>query len=450
MERKYDLTSGGILRRLLLVAAPIMGTQLMQMAYNLVDVAYLGRGGSGAVAASSTAGFYMWMSNAFLLLGRMGAEIGVAQALGRRDPDDARRFARGAIWLAVLLGAAFGGAMILFRHPLIGFFHLKERDVAADAARYLAIIALAMPCTFLSAAIHAVFTASGNSRLPFAISSAGVVCNMLLDPLLIFGAKWGVVGAAAATAAAEALVCLLAALALKRAKQRPFERFRVLKRPDGAHIRRMLRWSTPVALESLLFTFLSMLTTRLVASYGAGAVAAVDVGTQIEALSWLVGGGFGSAVIAFIGQNYGAGRQDRIDRCVKLALWTMGIWGLLVSLALYFLGGAMFLVFLPDRSLLGLGALYLRIMAFSELFLCMEGVASGAFRGCGQTRQSAVASICANISRVILAFALSKTPLGIAGVFWGITISTDLRVLWIILWYFRTRRRFACGGEAAA
>ena len=449
MERKYDLTSGSILRKLLLVAVPIMGTQLMQMAYNLVDVAYLGRVGSDAVAASSTAGFYLWLSNAFLLLGRMGAEIGVSQALGRGDGDDARRYARGAVWLAVSLGMAFGLAMILLRAPLIGFFRLKEQNVVAEARRYLVITSLAMPFAFLSAAGNAVFTASGNSRMPFVINSVGLVFNMILDPVLIFGAKLGVIGAATATASAQVFVCILAMVALKQAKHRPFETIRLLKRPDWVHIRQMLRWSVPVALESLFYTFLSMLTTRLVASYGAGPVAAVDVGTQIESLSWLVGGGFGSAVTAFIGQNYGARRQDRIDRCVRSSLLVMTGWGVLVSLALYFLGGAMFLVFLPDRSLLPVGALYLRIMAFSELFLCVEGVASGAFRGCGQTRQSAVASICANISRVILAYALSRTSLGIAGVFWGITISTDVRVLWIVIWYFKTRHKFACNAEAA-
>ena len=449
MERKYDLTKGNILRKLLLVAVPIMGTQLMQMAYNLVDIAYLGRVGSEAVAVSSTAGFYLWMSNAFVMLGRMGAEIGVSQSLGANDPDGAKRYARGAIWMAVILGAAFGLTMILLRVPLIGFFRLKEAAVVAKAREYLVITSLAMPCACLSAAVNASFTASGNSRMPFMINSAGLIFNMILDPVLIFGAKLGVVGAAAATASAQGFVCLLAMLALKRSRHRPFETFRLLELPSWTCIRRMLGWSVPVSLESLFFTFLSMLTTRLVASYGAGPVAAVDVGTQIESLSWLVGGGFGSAVTAFIGQNYGARRQDRIDRCVKSSLAVMTVWGVLVSLALYFLGGWMFLLFLPDRSLLGVGTLYLRVMAFSELLLCMEGVASGAFRGCGQTRQSAIASICANILRVILAYALSRTALGIGGVFWGITISTNIRVLWIVIWYFKTRHRFACDTEAA-
>ena len=449
MERKYDLTKGSILSKLLLVAVPIMGTQLMQMAYNLVDVAWLGRVGSDAVAASSTAGFYLWLSNAFVMLGRMGAEIGVSQALGAGDADGARGYARGAVWMAVVLGAGFGLAVILLRAPLIGFFHLKEATVVAGAQTYLVITALAMPFAFLSAAVNAVFTASGNSRMPFAINSVGLVLNMLLDPALIFGAGLGVAGAAAATALAQVFACLLDLLALRRAKHRPFGTLRLLVPPGWARIRQMLRWSVPVALESLFFTFLSMLTTRLVASYGAGAVATVDVGAQIESLSWLVGGGFGSAVTAFIGQNYGARRQDRVDRCVSISMATMAAWGVAVSLALYFLGGDMFMVFLPDESLRPLAVTYLRIMAFSELLLCVEGVASGAFRGCGQTRQTAVASICANLSRVVLAYVLSRTRLGIAGVFWGITISTNLRVIWIILWYYMTRRSFACDTEAA-
>ena len=444
-NRSFDLTTGSILKKLLLVAVPIMGTQLMQMAYNLVDIAYLGRVGSAAVAASSTAGFYMWLSNALLTLGRIGAEIGVSQSLGRGDRDDARRYARAAVWMGATLGGLYALAVILLRGPLIGFFGLTEADVLRDAQRYLTVVMLAIPFSFVSAAVNATFTASGNSRLPFRINSAGLILNMLLDPLLIFGAGLGVVGAGAATALSQVFVCLAALFSLKRSKQRPFDTFALLKRPGWAHIRQMLRWAVPVSLESLFYTCLSMLTTRLVAGYGAGAVAAVNVGVQVESLAWLVGGGFGSAVTAFIGQNYGARRQDRIDRCVKSAVAVMCAWGLLVSLALYFLGGAMFRVFLPDESLLPLGALYLRVMAFSELFLCVEGVASGAFRGSGQTRQSATASILSNMLRVILAYALSKTALGIAGVFWGITISTDIRVLWILLWYFLTRKKFSCG-----
>ncbi len=77
-QKKYDLTTGNILQKLLLVAVPIMGTQLLQMTYNLVDMYWLGRVGSDAVAASGSAGMFIWLSMAPLMVGRMGGEIGCA------------------------------------------------------------------------------------------------------------------------------------------------------------------------------------------------------------------------------------------------------------------------------------------------------------------------------------------------------------------------------------
>lgn len=442
-EKKYDLTTGNILSKLLLVAMPIMGTQFLQMTYNLVDMFYLGRVGSDAVAASSTAGTYMWLASGLMLLGRMGAEIGVSQALGRRDEEDAQRYARGALAIATVLGIAFALVMVLFRGPLTGFFKL-EAGVARNAERYLAIVGVAVPFTYVSAVINGIFTASGNSRVPFLANAAGLALNLLLDPLLIFGLKMNVVGAAVATASAQMFVTLILALALFRSKGRPFETFAVFRRLSAAHVRRMVSWSLPISLESLCFTLLSMLTTRIVSAYGTGALATVQVGNQIESLSWLVAGGYGSAVTAFVGQNYGARQQHRIDQCVRMSMSVMVVWGMIVSLVLFFFGGALFMVFLPERELLPLGIQYLRILSVCEIAVCIENVGSAAFRGSGQTRQSAIASISSNCLRVVLAYVLSKTPMGIYGVFVAVTFATIVRGGSIVLWYYKTRRRFDC------
>lgn len=447
-ERRYDLTTGSILKKLLMVAMPIMGTQFLQMTYNLVDMFYLGRVGSDAVAASSTAGTYMWLASGLMLLGRMGAEIGVSQALGRRDEEDAQSYARGALCIAAILGVAFGLVMVLLRGPLVGFFKL-ETGVAHSAERYLAIVGIAVPFTYISAVVNGIFTASGNSRIPFLANGAGLLLNMILDPLLIFAFKMGVTGAAVATATAQTFVMLILLLALMRGKSRPFSVFVILRRPSAPHIRRMVRWSLPVSLESLFFTLLSMLTTRIVATYGTGAIATVQVGNQIESLSWLVAGGYGSAVTAFVGQNYGARQQTRIDDCVRMSMIVMTVWGVFVSLVLFFFGGALFMVFLPDRELLPLGIQYLRILSACEIAVCIENVASAAFRGSGQTRQSAIASISSNCLRVVLAYILSATPMGIYGVFVAVMFSTIVRGGSIALWYFKTRRRFDCTPQEA-
>lgn len=442
---KNDLTTGSILRKLLLVALPIMGTQLMQMTYNLVDVFWLGRVGADAVAASGTAGMFMWLVSGPMLIGRMGAEIGVAQSLGGGDPQEARRYCRNAVQLGLGLGAALGLMLILLGRPLVGFFAIQEQNVVEDTIVYLAIIGLAVPFTFLTAAIVGTFNASGNSRTPFWLNSVGLVFNMVMDPLLIFGLKMGVVGAAVATAASQALVALLMLLALKRGKRRPFETLRLMSRPSARHLASILRWAVPVALESSLFTLLSMVTSRFVAGYGAGAIAMTKVGSQIESLSWLVGGGYGSAVTSFVGQNYGAGKRERIDRCVKISMGVMTLWGLMVTALLVFWGAPLCMLFLPDPTLLDLANSYLFIMAVGQVAMCLEGVAAGALRGCGQTTQPAVASAVSNGLRVVFAWALMRTALGINGIFWGITISTILRGVWICLWYYKLRRRVPAG-----
>ena len=99
---KYNLVEGSIVNKLFFVAGPIIITQVFQMAYNLTDMFWLGRLSSDAVAASGTAGMFLWLSMAFFLFGRMGAEIGVSQNLGRKDIETAREFAQNAIMLKML------------------------------------------------------------------------------------------------------------------------------------------------------------------------------------------------------------------------------------------------------------------------------------------------------------------------------------------------------------
>lgn len=438
-RRGVDLTQGDILKKLLVVALPIMGTQLMQMAYNLVDMFFLGRVGADAVAASGTAGMYMWLAAGPMLVGRMGAEIGVAQFFGRGNMEEAKDFARCAVRIALALGLALGAFLALLNRPLIGFFGIQEQNVAQDAQRYLITVSIGVPFTYVTAAIVGAFNASGNSRLPFIVNSAGLVMNMVLDPVFIFALGQGVTGAAVATVLSQCAVTAMMLFAFKRTRGRPFEQIRLSGRVYMRHVKMMLRWSVPVALESVFFTSMSIITSSFVSAYGAGALAVTKVGSQIESLSWLVGGGYGSAVTAFVGQNYGASQRARIDRCVRISMGVMTVWGLIITAILCFAGGALFLLFLPDASLLTMAVDYLRIMAVCQVIMCLEGVATGTFRGCGQTHQPAVASVASNVLRVGFAWWLGQTPLGVNGVFWGITLSTIVRGVWILAWYYRVR-----------
>jgi putative MATE family efflux protein len=303
-----------------------------------------------------------------------------------------------------------------------------------------------MPLTFASGVIMGTFTACGNSRTPFILNGAGLALNMILDPALILGAGMGVRGAALATAASQALVALLLLAGICRFKNRPFSAYFFRFGIDKQKLRRILAWSIPIALESIFFCFLSMVTSRIEASFGARAVAAGKLGAQVESLTWLIGGGFCSALISFTGQNYGAGRIDRVRRGVRFSAAFMSAWGLMVSLLLFFGGRAIFSVFLPDPEMVALGASYLRIFAFCQLAMCLEGTASGAFKGIGKTIPPSVVSIVTNLARPVLALILSRTRLGLYGVWLAVIVTANLRGVWICLWYYFRGRKLPVRG----
>ncbi len=451
-ESRYDLTTGNIFKKLLLVAVPIMGTQLMQMSYNLTDMFWLGRFGNGtdAVASSGTAGMFMWLSMAFLMIGRMGAEIGVAQSRGRGDTDSAVRFAQNAIFLAALLGTLYGLALIVFRMPLVGFFNIQEAHVAKDTRDYLAIVAIAMPLNFVSSAIVGTFNASGNSRTPFIVNAIGLVANMILDPLFIFGFNLGIRGAAIATLLAQVVSFTVMLLAMLLTKNRPFVQFRFFVRPSGAHINRILKWSVPIGLESMLFTGMSMVTARFVASFGAAATATSKVGSQIESLSWLIGGGYSSALTAFIGQNFGAKKWRRFREGYRLSAGVMFVWGVVITAVIFFCAAFLFSIFLPDPEILPMGISYLHILALCQLPQCFEAVSGSAFKGSGRTIPPTVVSIASNVLRVALAYFLSKTALGLSGIWVAISLTAALRGTCSFIWGCLYVRKLPRDDETAA
>jgi putative MATE family efflux protein len=440
-KNKYSLTDGSILKKLLLVAVPIMGTHLMQMAYNLIDLFWLGRVGSDAVAAVGAAGMYLWLSFGFLLIGRMGAEIGVSQYLGKGDKKSALAFSQNAMVIAFVLGLLFGLTMVVFNQSLIGFFNFNEKEIAAVGAVYIQICGITMPLNFMAGVAIGTYNASGNSRTPFLIAGLGLALNIVLDPIFIFTLGLGVKGAAIATLIAQSISGTVMLSALLLNKNRPFEHYSFRFRPDLNKIKMILKWSVPIGLESIFFCFLAMVTSRIQASFGADAIAVSKIGEQIESLSWLIGGGFGSALIAFIGQNYGAEKWERIRQGTKLSAFAMTLWGAFVTFLLLVPGAAIFSFFLPVPRLIPLGRLYLFILAFAQLPMNIEIVASAAFKGTGRTIPPSLVSIVCNIIRPILAYILSRTDFGLYGIWIAISMTAIFRSLWVCIWYLAAEKK---------
>lgn len=440
MKKRVDLVSGNIMKTLLALSLPILGTSFIQMAYSLVDMIWIGKAGSAAVAAVGTAGFFAWFGNSLVMISKTGAEVGVSQAIGKNDNKERNSYVYSSILLCVIMSIVYGIILIVFKDGLIGFFNLGDEVIIGMSKDYLIVIALGMICAFLNPQFTGIFTASGNSKTPFVVNTIGLVMNIVLDPLLIFGfagiKPLGVVGAALATILSQLLVTIIFIYTFVRNGYNfnlSNKKFIKMK-----YIKNICVFGGPTAIQNCLFTFFSMLIGRIVASAGPVAIAVQKVGSQIESISWMTAGGFASALTAFVGQNYGAKRNDRVVKGYISTLTISCVLGVFTTILLVFFGRPIFSVFINEPEAIAQGIDYLRILGYSQLFMCLEITTSGAFYGVGRTITPSVIGIIFTGLRVPIAMILFKPELlGINGVWWSISGSSIIKgILLVVLFFF--------------
>lgn len=439
MAKEIDLTQGSIGRSLIKLALPIMGTSFIQMAYNMTDMIWIGRLGSEAVAAVGTAGFFTWFGFAFILICKVGAEISVSQSLGKRERILAREYARSSLYLMTFLAVLWTLVLIAGKTQLVGFFKFEDPSVIDMAESYLSLVAWGIVFTSLSVVFSGIYNGCGDSKTPFYITSAALFINIALDPLLIFGwgifPRLGVKGAAIATVAAQFISCLVF-IFLFITNKAPFEGFRFISKPHLDKILRIFKLGLPVALESAGFTVFAMILARIVTRWGAMPIAVQRVGAQIEAISWMTASGFATALCAFIGQNFGAEKWDRLWKSWLAATGMVMLVGLCATILFLTIPELIFKVFLPEPEAVKLGALYLRILGVSQIFMCVEIVAGGAFKGMGRTVPPTVVSIVFTGLRIPLAIILSADALlGVKGVWWSMSITSIIKGMILVAWF---------------
>jgi len=449
-----DLTSGDIFRTLTVLALPIMGTSFIQMAYNLTDMMWVGKIGSNAVAAVGTAGFFLWLADAVITLCRIGAQVYVAQSLGERNQENAKKYAENSIQLTLIFAVLYSFLILILRHELIGFFNLEDKEVIDEAVVYLSIVASGLIFTFINPIFTAIFNGAGISRIPFIINAIGLVTNMILDPILIFGIgpfpEMGVAGAALATVLSQVVVTVIFIVSLKKHDEIYYFKINIFTRAEFQKFKAIIKLGFPVAAQEGLFALIAMVIARIIAAYGPTAVAVQKVGSQIESLSWMTAGGFSTALGAFVGQNYGAKKYDRIIKGYKSALISSCSIGALATILFIFLGGPIFSIFLSEKEAIDMGVVYLQVLGISQCFMSLEITTQGAFNGLGRTSIPSAVGIIFNALRIPAAWLLSGyTPLGLNGIWWAISISSVFKgTVLSLLFYFIVIKKYDKHGIA--
>ncbi len=431
MKTKVDLTNGNILERLIKLALPIMATSFIHMGYNMIDMMWVGRIGSDAVAAVGTAGFFPWLAMAFIMISKVGAEVKVAQSIGKDDIDATKTYIKSAIEINLILSILYALTMIVFNKYLIGIFRLDDIEVITMARKYLIVVACGMLFYFINPVFTAIFNGMGNSKIPFKINTIGLITNIVLDPILIFGIGpikgFGVVGAALATVFAQVVVSV-SFIAMIIKKDKTYFKFRLYKNINKDAYNELCNIGLPVALQSGMFTVFSMALGVIVASFGPVAIAVQKVGSQIESISWMTAQGIGAALSSFVGQNYGAQKLDRVEKGAKVTLIVATVLGTINTLLLVFLGKEIFSLFIDEKEAIEKGVVYLKILGYSQLFMCIEIVVASVFTGLSKPLIPSILSIILTGLRIPLAYILSSPNiLGLNGIWWSISISSILK-----------------------
>ena len=440
MSRELNLLEGKIAPTLTKLALPIMGTSFIQMAYNLTDIIWLGRLSTEAVAASGTAGFFMWLGSSLVMISQIGVGVGIAQSIGRNDMDEAKKYISNGFQLDFLIAMIYSILLFTFRHSLIGFFNLDDPNVVQMAIDYLTIIAIGIVFHFLNPIFSTALNSSGNSVTPFKVNALGLISNIILDPVFIFGfgpiPAMGIKGAALATILAQFFVTIIFIIAGKL-NGTIYSHVKLLVKPDLKYIKHIVKLGFPPFVQSALHAGISMVLTKIVAKFGAIPVAVQSIGSQIESISWNTSEGFSTAISTFTGQNYGAKKYDRIKEGYNIGMKILGSIGLFASLLLIFAARPLFTIFTPnDPVAISEGIRYLRILGVSQLFMCIEIGTAGAFNGLGRTLPPTIIGVSFNILRIPLAAILSTyTALGLLGVWWSLSLTSILKGIILATWF---------------
>lgn len=434
MERHLNLTQGNITSALVKLALPIMGTSFIQMAYTLTDIMWLGRLSTGAVAAAGAAGFFLWFAAGLVLISQIGIGTTVAQTYGSGEIEEAKKYISNGLQLDFFIGILYSIFLYIFREPLISFFNIDNVEVHIMAVQYIKIISIGIIFHFLNPIFSTILNSTGNSFTPFRVNAMGLVFNIILDPLLIFGLGpipgLGIKGAAVATISSQFIVCMIFIIVGKRSNS-IYSHVKLFKKPDFTYIKKISKLGFPAFLQTSVHSIIGMILTRIVAGFGSTAIAVQSIGSQIESLTWMTAEGFSAAMSAFVGQNYGAGKFGRIKKGYKKGMQVVGGIGLLTTVLFVLFPRQIFNLFVPNDPLaLAEGIKYLRILGVSQFLMSIEIGTAGCFNGLGKTLPPSISGIIFNILRIPLAIILSTyTSLGLSGVWWSISISSILKGL---------------------
>jgi putative MATE family efflux protein len=411
---------------------PAIAANLLMTTFHTVDTFWIGRYlGADALAAVTGSIFWIWLVISIGEMVSIGVDAIAARRHGERRPREAAR----AVGDGVVFGAGLGLCIALVSPLLMSsLFAVMQTNAAVTdiGARYLGAYLLGMPLIFAFFAVDAAFRAAGDTRTPLYILLFTTALGLLLDPLLILGAgpipAQGVRGAALATIVPRGVACVVGVWLLRR------RGMIALAAPRFAVWAQIARIGAPAATTGVVFSFIYVILTRTTTQFGTPALAALGLGFRVESIVYVVSVGAGAAVAAIVGQSLGAGDTERARKAGWGAVQFVSVIGALMALITVLIPEQLAALFTTDPAVIAEAARYLRIAAFSQLFLGAEVVLESAMGGAGWTLPPMLGSTAITALRIPVG-AWAAAQFGTTGLWWTLALTAAARgVLMAMLW----------------
>ncbi len=441
--RTTDFTTGSIPTHLIAFATPMFIGNLLQAAYNTVDSIWVGRFLGPRALASVSVGFPIIFGLIALVTGlTMAITTLVSQYYGARRPDMVSAAISNGLTLLTIMGIVMAAIGYLLRWPLLRALRAPD-DIIEAAASYLGVYTLGFAPSFIYNVVSSILRGLGDSRSPLRFLTYATVMNIVLDPIMIFGLgpipRMEVAGAAWATVISQVFAAALA-LAYMVGRLKIGTRLQDLARLDWNLTKLTVKIGLPAGAQQTLVSLGMMVIMSTVNQFGSVVVAGSGVGSRLEQFGHLPAFSVGLAVTALVGQNLGAGRQDRVSEVVKWGmLLTCSITGALTVVVQAF-PTAVLSLFTKDPEVLAAGTVYLRWISLGFVPFAAMFALTGVLRGAGDTLPTFFITLGSLwLVRVPLVRVLARTALGVEGV-WMAMASGPFVGLLLSYAYYRSGR----------
>lgn len=430
-----DLTHGSIGKGYILFAVPLFLGSLFQQLYNTVDMLFvgnvLGKNAAAAVGASSI--LVTCLINLFTGVA-VGAGIVISQLFGARKEQEMKE----AVWIAVLAGIAGGLCLTVIgvtcSQAVLVKLHTPEA-IIPDAVLYVQIYFLSAVPMVLYNMCSGILRAQGDSRTPFHALAAGGIVNVIMDAVFLIVLGWGVAGVAVATLFSQSMTAIFLLVHMLRYKVLTRQRLR------WDLLGKIISVGVPVGIQSMILTLSNVVVQYHINGFGENVIAAFAVYFKAENLLCLPIIAFGQAMVTFTGQNYGAGRYDRIRKGILVCNGISAMVLVVLSWSALAAGKWILGAFCPDQAVIAEGLRIIGVTFPVYFIYSLFEVTGGVVRGIGKSVPSmiiVIVNLC--LIRILLLEIVDRTVHSVEAVAALYPVTWLLATVLFVIYYLHVRK----------